>query len=422
MDTQAAESGRGRRRQIAATARASKLVTTRRKPTIFVLHNTRASCSLFGLERQPASHLPVWFALGQGTNYIKIDRWCRWEVCSAMLFLPDPQGALRITQDINERLADSLDAMAKAVSKAGVLSHKALTVGRSIRARRQIAPDYFARYFEILKAVEADDIPRSVHLLEDLSEIVEHGMGPSPSSNRRHANLGALEVFSWADLDPKRRLRYAGLFAAEDAETLSLLAPPAEEVERMREEIDTALQRLDRHLPAFAAEIRVLLSEIVMCRAAERESSFAGASTFYIWGAVFMNPAAYEGGLAVIQGLVIESTHALLYGLSEGGSFLRDQSPRVVRLVGGQEPDPVDGTFHSAVVAARLHYVLQQLMDKRALDAAEAARARELSAHSLNRFIECDAALGDESRFADIGRAVLRETRQQLQISSSKAA
>ncbi|MCE7026761.1 aKG-HExxH-type peptide beta-hydroxylase [Jiella avicenniae] len=358
----------------------------------------------------------------QDTNHIKIDRWCRWEVCSAMMFLPDPQGALRLSQDINERLADSLDAMAKAVSKAGVLSHKALTVGRSIRARRRIAPDYFARYFELLKAVEADDIPRSIRLLEDISEAVEHDPEQAPTANRRHAGVGSPEVFSWADLDPTRRQRYAGFFEAGDADTLSLLAPPVEDVERMRGEIDTALQRLDRHLPAFGAEIRVLLSEIVMCRGEERESSFAGASTFYIWGAVFMNPAAYPDSLAVLQGLVIESTHALLYGLSEGGSFLRDQAPKVARLVGGQEPDPVDETFHAAVVSARLHYVLQQLTDRRALDGAEALRARQLSAHSLNRFVECNAALGDESRFADVGCAMLQETRQQLQVSSSRAA
>ena len=340
-----------------------------------------------------------------------------------MMFLPDSQGALRLAQDINERLAGSLDAMAKAVSKAGVLSHKALTVGRSIRARRQVAPDYFARYFEILKAVEADDIPGSIRLLEELSEAVEQSMGPpSPTADRRHASVGALEIFSFADLDPKRRQRYAGFFAADDGETLSLLAPPAEEAERMRGEVGAALQRLDRHLPAFAAEIRVLLSEIVMCRAKERESTFAGASTFYIWGAVFMNPAAYGGSLEVVQGLVIESTHALLYGLSEGGSFLRDRSPRIARLVGGRETDPADSTFHSAVISARLHYVLQQLMEKRALDDSEAARARELSAHSLDRFIECNAALGDGSRFAETGRAVLHETRQLLQVSSSKAA
>ncbi|MAU96350.1 MAG: hypothetical protein CMP81_10750 [Fulvimarina sp.] len=61
-----------------------------------------------------------------------------------MMIYPDPDGALRLTRNIYEKLAESLEDIAKAVSKAGVLSHKALTVAQSIRQLRPISPDYFA--------------------------------------------------------------------------------------------------------------------------------------------------------------------------------------------------------------------------------------------------------------------------------------
>ena len=78
--------------------------------------------------------------------------------------------------------------------------------------------------------------------------------------------------------------------------------------------------------------------------------------------------------------------------------------------------------FHAAVVAARLHHVLRQLIERRALDGAELARAKELSGRTLQRFTQCNDELGDEQRFVEEGRRVLRKTRQLMLGSAVQAA
>ncbi|ORE91161.1 HEXXH motif-containing putative peptide modification protein [Aurantimonas sp. 22II-16-19i] len=339
-----------------------------------------------------------------------------------MMIYPDPDGALRLTRNIHEKLAESLEDIAKAVSKAGILSHKALTVAQSVRQLQPISPDYFARYFEILEAVERDDITASVQLLEELSGTVERDIAGNPPASGRLKPARAVQISTWAELDVGQRARYARYFESNTQGPLSLGMPESEAAETLRQEIVRAFERLDLHLPDLAAELRNLVTQIVICSAGDRNPSFAGASTFYIWGAIFMNPAAYGQGLEVVEGLVVESTHALLYGLSQGNSLLGEGAAGGTAGGEGVHASSVDAVFHAAVVAARLHHVLRQLIERRALDGAELARAKELSGRTLRRFAQCNDELGDDARFVEEGRAVLRETRQLMLGSVVRAA
>ncbi|MBO0905248.1 aKG-HExxH-type peptide beta-hydroxylase [Jiella sonneratiae] len=342
------------------------------------------------------------------------------EVESLTMFLPNPGGAFRVAKDIKGRLAESLGEMAKAVSKAGMLSHKALTMGQALQYLPVAPPDYFARYFEILQAVDAGDVSTSVALMEDMSREIERGAGQPGRLRDRRMPAGSLEVFSWADLEPGRRARYARPFARGGKESLDLVEPAGEEVVRLRSDVAASLELLDVYLPDLADEIRTLLSEIVLCSPADVDGDFAGASTFYIWGAVFLNPAACSRRLDVVEVLVTESTHALLYGLAQGGSLLRDRA--VPTSLPSGHDEPLDRSFHAAVVSARLQWALRHLAGKNALSGEELSSARERADRSLRRFVEADAALGDEGRFVDAGRAMLRETRRLTSVSASRAA
>lgn len=175
------------------------------------------------------------------------------------------------------------------------------------------------------------------------------------------------------DTDPKRPFRVA--------------APPPGAFAACAGDVEQALALLDRAAPDFADEVRALLRTIVLAEP-EGENSFNGASTFFMWGATLLNAAVRRGEAAMVDLLVHESSHVLLFGVAADQPLTRNGGEERYASPLRKDARPIDGIFHAAFVTTRVHRALDRVLasgrldERQALEAAEQRRRNAVAARS----------------------------------------
>jgi len=148
------------------------------------------------------------------------------------------------------------------------------------------------------------------------------------------------------------------------------VAPTAEQFSRCEHEIAASLEIMRRIDSIWHDEVKNLLRSIVLASPPNSEParSFNGAATFFLWGAILLNADVSRAPIAMLDVLVHESSHVLLFGLSchealtRNGGEVRYDSP--VRA----DKRPIDGIFHACFVTTRVHLAMKRLLDSGSLN------------------------------------------------------
>ncbi|MCC6735154.1 MAG: hypothetical protein IT534_03370 [Bauldia sp.] len=146
-------------------------------------------------------------------------------------------------------------------------------------------------------------------------------------------------------------------------------------------EIETALDVLRRHDPVFHDDIVATQRVIVLAEPVRGTHSFGAASTFFLWGLSIFNAEARRDVVGMLDVLVHESGHLLLFGLA-GGEALAENGAEKHQSPLRRDPRPIEGIFHAAFVATRVHAALTRLLASPGLDgtiATGAAKERDAS-------------------------------------------
>ena len=90
------------------------------------------------------------------------------------------------------------------------------------------------------------------------------------------------------------------------------------------------MRRID---PIWHDEVKSLLRSIVLGSPpanSDPASLFNGASTFFLWGATLLNANVSLAPVAMVDLLVTESSHVLLFGLSSSEGLTRNSGEEVI--------------------------------------------------------------------------------------------
>ncbi len=127
----------------------------------------------------------------------------------------------------------------------------------------------------------------------------------------------------------------------------------------MRARIADSIALIRAADPELASEIDVLGRQLVLAEGDAGTLKFSGASTFFLWGALVLNPKTNGDALTLAETLAHESGHALLFGLCDAPArrlylhrfrtAVRDRTFRGCRYfsssLAGAEP-PAPSTHH----------------------------------------------------------------------------
>lgn len=256
--------------------------------------------------------------------------------------------------------------------------------------------------FCVLKdCFDPQDFPE-VEGLAHLIAALGQGYDPSPIDYGRHYQLANATLAE--DVDAVRAI-LSGFGMAKDRSFLTRWSDPSESVlqdmatdrfgsvatlfhqvdpatfEAFRTRFDEGLSFLEMCWPDMAAEVAVLVKQVLVATGAQSATEhFDGGSHYQLWGLLILNPAFHRTPLAIAEVLVHEASHLLLFGFTIDEPLVLN--PETARYPSPlrRDPRPMDGIYHAAYVSARMALTMHKVANSAVVSDAirlEAARMRD---------------------------------------------
>jgi hypothetical protein len=314
-------------------------------------------------------------------------------------FPPDGSRAALLYARMIERLAQSVEEIVQGCSSHLEFEESIGRLSQRIRASSRVAPELYCIYFDLLQAVRRDDLDTCARLLSEMDTRIN---GPLPSFYSQ-----------WGALPESTARRYLNYVNVDPTTQINFQALPSSKFDDARRLADGAFEVLERAAPEIAAEIRSLLTEIVFVSGVPMES-FGGATSFFCWGALFLNAERHRALVGMIDGLTHESAHAHLFSLSLGDPFVENPDDELHDSPLRRDPRPLDGVFHATYVSARMHYAQSHVVESRVLSENDEGEARKAVAASRAAFSDGLKTLDDYASLTPLGRRVMDATRSYM--------
>ena len=228
-----------------------------------------------------------------------------------------------------------------------------------------IAPRVFGAYTELVEAIFAEDTDAALAIADELC---------TPDFGR----VDALRVVTLDDrqLGRGQTARYRRLVDDDQEVGLALAALEGAAFDQAAQRVNDALALLDAGVPELAEELRTLVHEVVVV---DKPGHWPfGASSFQLWGALFLKLAPEASRVEIAEALAHESAHALLFGFSMGRPLVENEPDELYPSPLRSDPRPMDGVVHATYVMARMHYTAMRLLASGLLTEAETSEARSL--------------------------------------------
>ena len=307
--------------------------------------------------------------------------------CSAWRLLSQTEGA-KIDQTVRDGLARSLNVcFERARDSLTCDRNRFLTFLNEIRDG-PVRPAVFGVYTDIVEILTAGDDARLDLLFHSLLDV------------KPRRTMTRIVSLSDDDLGTGQAERYARLLN-DDAERRYELLPLEDTFAEAKNRVSSALELLGKAVPELAQEISGLVREIVLVTDGSSDKpaspNFDGASTFYLWGAVFLN-AGRATRLDLVQAIAHEAAHLMLFGLMMGQPLTENDSAERYSSPLRQDSRPMEGVVHAANVLVRMSYALERMLETGLLSPEEQETARaDLDIHR-HRFFDTLPVISEYAR------------------------
>jgi HEXXH motif-containing protein len=318
---------------------------------------------------------------------------------STGLFLPQSEREVSaLDRGMRRKLASSLaHVFDRTGSMLGLEDIDPGPLLSEIRAHRQ-APSVFAGYFELVFALKAKRRDEAARLWRRIAASV----GETPIFGVAPLAADALGE----DADRFVRLLNAGekgpIFGPPDRSRWPAFAAGVAEALSLLKQTDAAL----------AAETAALIVLVIGSAPLNPALSFGGVTSLTLWGAVTLNTELHRTPLEILEGLVHEGAHTLLFGHALDERLVRN--PDSERFASPLRPDPrpMDGVFHATFVCARLCLLYRRLLERRpgGLSDFDPRAIERKMAEMASRFDDGARLIAEKASLTPLGEKILRST------------
>ena len=311
-------------------------------------------------------------------------------------FAPDAARARAIDASMLGSLGDSLAYLRQAIGGELVFDGGAISrLIEDLSAGQSVAPGVFARYYELVTAIEDGDEPEATRLLAELAAAPRIGK-----------DCRILELAS-ADLGDECR-RYSRMMSGDSDLDIGFGPPDAEAAVRFRAGLAAGFSLLDRAAPQMAGEIRALVRELIIAGCdPTKPYEFDGGSHYQLWGALFLNGANDPNPVLVAEALAHECGHSLLFGFCVDEALVENDDDELFASPLRQDQRPMDGIYHATFVSARMHWLMARLSENAALPYADRQTAAEAAKVDRRHFEAGYGVVADHGRLTRLGRGLM---------------
>lgn len=313
-------------------------------------------------------------------------------------FTPNGARAARLYARIVGDIADSVGRIVAGCPRDLALSEGIRRLPERIRAVERPTPEVACLYFDLVAATLDDNVDGVVALLGEM--------------DRRLSPADAPFFQGWGEVPPETAERYLRHLNCDPATPVSFAVPNRDTLARAQMLGTAALTRMEEADPELAAEIRGLLTNVVFVEGAAGEGMlFDGATSFFCWGALFLNAAEHGSVVAMIDGLAHESGHALLFGMSKGDPFVTNPLSELHPSPLRRDPRPLDGIYHATFVSARMAYAMDKVGGAGLLTAEDQEEAEDVRRAARRAFWDGYTTLEAHATYTPLGADVMADAR-----------
>ncbi len=308
--------------------------------------------------------------------------------------LADP---VQIEWGVRLQLAASLDHIRSVLGPHSATADTALGKAvAQVRAQRQPC-GVMARYFDLISAVQKQDIPEAERLSEAIRDL---GQAPPEFATSRYD-----EDTLGEDFERLPRLVFA------ETQGRIITSPAIDSFRAAQGHVAEALDVLAVVDPRIAREFHALCSQIVLAsgRKGDGRPSFGGVTSLLAWGTIFLNIDVHADLEAMVLGIAHETTHATLLGLSAVEPLVNN--PPGEDYASPLRPDarPMDGLYHATIVCGRLAYLNSLWSKSDAATQADRDRRRSTAAESRKRFLDGKRTVDEAGQLSPLAREIIDE-------------
>jgi HEXXH motif-containing protein len=134
---------------------------------------------------------------------------------------------------------------------------------------------------------------------------------------------------------------------------------------------------------------------------------FNGASTFFLWGAALLNAHVRRSSISIVDLLIHESSHVLLFGLSANQALTRNRTDERYASPVREDKRPIDGIFHACFVTTRVHLAIGRIVECGCLGAEDTKIAVERQQHNGKAARESLDILIHHAEPTEVGEKIL---------------
>lgn len=311
--------------------------------------------------------------------------------------------ALRV-ESIDQALRFRLAASLNYLSSIAALDASRQTALADLEARLKdgrVSPLVFCLYSKLVAELSKDS-PGAADILDDIVLSASFPAAPGVLAFRDHDFAD-----SWWD-------HFQLLLDTDRQRSFRPQSPKQIDFVACNHEMESALDVMRGADPDWYEELRSLLRLIVLGAPASLEPSdgFNGASTFFLWGAAFINAAVRRGHMSMLDLLVHESSHVLLFGLSAEEALTQNSGEDRYASPVRKDKRPIDGIFHASFVTTRVHLLMNRLLASGSLtdnDGKAAIQRMEYNGRAARDSID---VLARHARPTELGANILESLQE----------
>jgi hypothetical protein len=317
-------------------------------------------------------------------------------------FRPNAVRAESIDRAVRARTAEGLAALGQGLSAQ--IPDQLAGIERLVSALHSapVRPAVFALYSDLVLSVQREE---EGSLLSTLAAAD----GLEATTHR------GLKVVTISDdfLGPGLAARYVSQIDDDPIVPIRLLPLTSSELAQAENTLAKGLLLIHAADGQLAQEVANLVREIVFAHSGDGAPGFGGSTTFYLWGAVFLNVAEHPDPLSMAEGLVHEAAHTLLLGSTFGEALVENDPIEQFCSPLRQDPRPMDGIVHACFVLARMHYLMRRLVGSAYVDGEQARLASSLERYRHD-FLVGDEVVAKHARFTGVGEALYKPAREYM--------
>lgn len=237
---------------------------------------------------------------------------------------------------------------------------------------KKASPHIYSRYFDIVLNIKKNNNPKALQMMSEISSI---------------SQIPKLDILPYSErILGDDYHRYPMLVFTAFSNSSPIDTPEPHLFDSHKTKIIDALKIIRNIDHASYEAFTCLVNEIIVGISKDKQNSFGGASSLMTWGAIFINARHYASLPKVVEFIIHELTHCVLFGINAKKTLVLNPTNELFSSALRRNLRPMDGIYHATLVCAHVAMFMQKWVLSENINLKETDEANEIFTRNKKNF------------------------------------